>query len=266
MPPHLGALNPMATPVAPPSRGAQPDLSSLPPRLRERLEREYGRNKPATSSMRNWLIGVGVVATLGITLILLQRFGAIDWPILRGAAGSKTSQSVKGPEGTLATPGHTDRTAAIIDSLKREVDAAKHTPPVHTAATPKEVSQPAHARPENPAESGTAETPTPATATETKAAVDTKPTETAAEPESGTYFGIGVSSYLEVDRAREEKDRLVGATSLPGLVMPYTDEGSTMYRVVLGKWATAGDAERASNALMERGLISAAQVVALPKK
>jgi hypothetical protein len=48
--------------------------------------------------------------------------------------------------------------------------------------------------------------------------------------------------------------------------MPYTDDGSTMYRVVLGKWATAGDAERASNALMERGLISEAHVVTIPRK
>jgi hypothetical protein len=49
-------------------------------------------------------------------------------------------------------------------------------------------------------------------------------------------------------------------------VTPFTEDGSTVYRVVLGKWATAGDAERASNALMERGLISEAHVVTISRK
>jgi hypothetical protein len=39
-----------------------------------------------------------------------------------------------------------------------------------------------------------------------------------------------------------------------------------MYRVVLGKWANTGDAERASSALMDRGLITEAHVVPIPKK
>jgi len=257
MPPHLGALGPMGAPVAPSARGGRPDLSGLPPRLRERLEREMGRNATAASStsLRNWLIGVGVVATLGIVLILMQRFGAIDWPILRGAAGGHTTSSTGS---ALKPSGSGDQTAALIDSLKREVDAAKHTTPVKPAAT-KEVSEPAHEKAAEPAPPPKAvEKPAE------KPVADAQSTDTT--PDTGTFFGIGVASYLDIDKAREEKDKFVQSTTLPGDVVPYEDDGSTMYRVVLGKWATAGDAERASTALMERGLITEAHVVTIPKK
>ena len=230
MPPHLGALGPLGGPVAPPARGDRPDLSGLPPRLRERLEREMGRNTKATSStsLRNWLIGVGVVATLGIVLILMQRFGAIDWPILRGAAGGHTTSNT----GSALKPGSSgDQTAALIDSLKREVDAAKHAPPVKPVATKEEPVRVKEAEPAPPP----ATTEKPAE----KPAAEAKSTDTT--PDSGTFFGIGVASYLDIDKAREEKDKFVQSTTLPGDVVPYEDDGSTMYRVVLGKWATAGD-------------------------
>jgi len=255
----------MGTPVVPPVRSTEADLSGLPPRLRERLEREMGRSAPAATSksLRNWLIGVGVVATLGIALILMQRFGAIDWPILRGAAGGQESHS-SGPQGVLKPTGGSDQ-AALIDSLKREVDAARRSATLKPAATGKDVSLPSPPKEVNPAEVGTKETPVPPPANTEKPATTEKATDTN-QPDSGTYFGIGVASYLDMDRAREEKDKFVQSTTLPGEVVPYTDEGSTMYRVVRGKWATAGDAERASNALMDRGLITEAHVVTVPKK
>jgi len=206
-----------------------------------------------------------VVATLGIALILMQRFGAIDWPILRGAAGSQAAHS-SGPSGALKPTGGGDQ-AALIDSLKREVDAARRSATLKPAATTKDVSQPTHPKEVNPAEVGAAETPVPPPASTEKPATTEKAAATETnQPDSGTYFGIGVASYLDMDRAREEKDKFVQSTTLPGEVVPYMDEGSTMYRVVLGKWATAGDAERASNALMERGLITEAHVVTVPKK
>jgi type II secretory pathway predicted ATPase ExeA len=263
MPPHLGALGPMGAPVAPPVPSAQPDLSGLPPRLRERLEREFAR-PPAMQSatLRNWLIGISVVATLGITLILLQRFGAIDWPFLRGAAG--TAQHATGDGSTLQTPAPVDPTASIIDSLKREVDEAKRAAAVRPASTPKEVSQSTPTRAAAPSEVGTPDTPVPPPATAEKPA--TEKVAAKAQPESDTAFGIGVASFLDIDRAREEKERFAQATTLPSVVVPYNDEGSTMYRVVLGRWATAGDAERAANALMERGLITEARVLQIPRK
>jgi type II secretory pathway predicted ATPase ExeA len=257
MPPHLGALGPMGTPVAQPTRSTEADFSGLPPRLRERLERELGRTTAAPSpSLRNSLIGVGVVATLVIALILMQRFGAIDWPILRGAAGGRASQS-NGPAGALNTTAHGDPTATLIDSLKREVETAKRSAAVKPAAVAKDVTE--RARPDKPEEVGSAATPVPANAEKTTAKDST-------EPESNTNFGIGVASYLDIDRAREEKDKFVQATTLPGVVIPFSEDGSTMYRVVLGRWATSGDAERASNALMERGLITEARVVMIPRK
>jgi hypothetical protein len=252
MPPHLGALG------VPPAQSNQPDLSGLPPRLRERLEREFGRQPGwQSATLRNWLIGISAVAALTITLILMQRFGAIDWPFLRGAAGTRTSQHATG---SVQAPATVDPTAALIDSLKREVESARHAAPVRQASTPKEVSQ-APTRAANPDEVGTAATPVPPPVTAEKSA---KAAEVA--PESDTVFGIGVASYLDIDRAREEKDRFAQATTLPSVVVPYNDEGSTMYRVVLGRWATASDAERAANALMEKGAITEARVLAIPRK
>jgi hypothetical protein len=254
----------MGTPVVPPVRSTEADLSGLPPRLRERLERELGRNAMApSSSLRNWLIGVSVVAILGIALILMQRFGAIDWPILRGAAGTRASHS-NGPEGGLNTASHGDPTAALIDSLKREVETAKRSATVKPAAVAKDVSEPKrHA--DKPEDVGTAETPVPPPANAATAATATQAKDTT-EPESNTNFGIGVASYLDIDRAREEKDKFVQSTTLPAVVVPFAEDGSTMYRVVLGRWATSGDAERAANALMERGLITEARVVMIPRK
>ena len=50
------------------------------------------------------------------------------------------------------------------------------------------------------------------------------------------------------------------------MVTPFHEAGTMMYRVVLGRWSTSADAERAANALMERGLINEARVVPIPKR
>jgi hypothetical protein len=255
-------------PVAP-AAPAQPDLAGLPPRLRERLERELSREETGVSPTRNLLIAASVLATLGIMLVLMQRFGAIDVPFLRGLAGTRVQSSQSGaggPEGNELTPpdAAVDPTAALIDSLKREVEKGKQSAAVRTASAPESVSRPARASeapdtfkpdPATPVpapNSATTSSGTPAVAAETDA--------------SAAHFGVGVAAYLDADRARAEKDRLSRDTTLPGQVMPFKDGGTTMYRVVVGRWATSGDAEKAANALMERGLINEARVVQIPKR
>lgn len=127
------------------------------------------------------------------------------------------------------------------------------------------VSQPTHPRVTSPEETGNSQTPVPSQAKTTPTSGESAATDNP-EPEASTHFGIGVAAHLDIDRAREENDRFVRDTTLPGVVMPYKDDGTTMYRVVLGRWATAGDAERAANVLMERSLISEARVVTIPLK
>ncbi len=261
---------PMPQPMMAPQAPAQPDLAGLPPRLRERLERELSREESGPSPMRNGLIAVSVLATLTIMLILMQRFGAIDIPFLRGAAGSRTHSTQSGasdPQGTNLSPTESspdaavDPTAALIDSLKREVEKGKHVANVHTASVPESVSRPARE------ESPTPDTFKPDAATPTPAAPTSNavPAPVAADADAG-HYGVGVAAYLDADRARVEKDRLARDTTLPALVMPFKDNGTTMYRVVVGRWATSGDAEKAANALMERGMINEARVVQIPKR
>ncbi|MEQ1832936.1 MAG: SPOR domain-containing protein, partial [Candidatus Eisenbacteria bacterium] len=209
--------------------------------------------------VRNVLIGVSIVATLVIMLVLMQRFGAIDVPFLRGAAGSHASSGGDSDqEGALLTPDTQDPTAALIDSLKREVESAKRTNSLRTASTPNSVETARRSAPVVDDFKPNTETPVPGSGTEAAAP--------ATSTESATHFGVGVAAFLDADRARSERDRLSKETTLPGIVVPFRDAGTTMYRVVLGRWATSDDAEKAANALMERGMINEARVVTIPKR
>jgi type II secretory pathway predicted ATPase ExeA len=263
--PSVGAPPPQPQPQHPSG------MMNLPPRLRERLENDMARAEGTTSPVRSWLIAISVIATLGIMLILMQRFGAIDVPFLRGAAGGRAAApaNTSGPEGSVVAPGTTDPTAALIDSLKHEVEVAKHSASLHTASTPGNVAETTR-RVVEPARQESAHVVTPATTAHSSTRHGTRTPDSSravapAESANAPHFGVGVASFLDADRASTEKDRLAHDTSLPGLVMPFSDAGTTMYRVVLGRWSSQADAESAANALMERGLINEANVVRIPR-
>ena len=210
---------------------------------------------------------MSVLATIGIMLVLMQRFGAIDVPFLRGAAGTHAArEGNQGPEGAVLTPAATDPTAALIDSLKREVETAKKGAGVQPASSTTTPVPPPRPRTTTMARTGGTEPVAGGVGSGTTAGAQPPTTSTTTEPESGaTLFGIGVVSYLDGDRAKQESDRLAAETSLPTLVLPYRDAGTTMYRVVLGRWASAADAEQNANDLMARGLINEARVVTVPR-
>jgi hypothetical protein len=88
----------------------------------------------------------------------------------------------------------------------------------------------------------------------------------AAPAANATAYGVGVASYLDEDRANVERERLTASTTLSAIVMPYEDSGTTMYRVVIGRWPSASEAERAANDLLERGAINEARVMRLPRR
>jgi len=270
------APTPIATPRAP------DDFSGLPPRLRERLEKELSRDDSGAPPMRNLLIVVSVIATLGIVLLLMQRFGAIDVPLLRGAAGTHANRTAAdGPEGLLTPPESVkpeaatsaDPTTALIDSLRREVETAKTAAKLETASTTSIAVQPTRPRPapvhaSTPSTTGAAATGAAASGA---AATGAKSTTAGSAPAGSTpastaAYGVGVASYLDEDRANVERDRFAADTALPAAVMAYNDAGTIMYRVVLGRWASSNEAERNANSLMERGLINEARVLQLPKK
>jgi cell division septation protein DedD len=240
---------------------AQSD-AALPPRLRERLERELEREESGGSPVRNVLIAVSVVATLGMMLILMQRFGAIDLPFLRSAAGERvqsTQTGAAGPEGSVVPPVVQDEaTAALIDSLKREAEMARQTAeptatvPVPTAAP----TRPAAAQPRETFQ------PNPSTPTPNEPA----PAAPAPTSEAGSFYGVQVSQFGDAARANAEKDRVARTTGVRTQVIPVTEAGVTLYRVVVGPWSSAADADQAMNALLENGSINSGRVVTVPKR
>jgi hypothetical protein len=266
----------------------------LPGRLQDKIDLGMANEDPVATPLRGILIAVSVLATLTIMLILMQRFGAIDVPFLRGAAGSHATRT-DGAEGTLLTPAQVDPTAALIDSLKREVESAKQASGVRPAATAvpqttiPQATPPSHARAVSPS---TVAAPPGGNPTGARVATQQVSPPTGAEPvranpdpvapsapqgtgtastgatstpaASSTHFGIGVVSYLDEARAKLESDRLSQDTFLPSTVLPYRDAGTTMYRVVVGRFATVREAERNANTLMEKGLINEARVVTVP--
>jgi cytoskeletal protein RodZ len=88
-----------------------------------------------------------------------------------------------------------------------------------------------------------------------------------AEPaeHSASGFGIVVGSYIFEDKANTERDRLAGATGLPGMVKQATEEGSTVYQVILGKFTSKSQAEKKANALVQTNVVREARVIARPK-
>ena len=155
----------------------------------------------------------------------------------------------------------------LLSAFREEVRPATESPPPPAEPEPEPTPQPMAAEEEAPEIVEPAPTPVEEPILPTVVAnPPAEPAPAASVNASATHFGVGVASFLDADRARGEKDRLSRDTTLPGMVVPFRDAGTTMYRVVLGRWGTAADAEKAANALMERGLINEARVVTIPKQ
>ena len=87
----------------------------------------------------------------------------------------------------------------------------------------------------------------------------------AAGPPTRYGYGISVGTFLAEDRADSERARLSATTGLPGIVAPTTEAGSTVYRVILGKFADRSVAENKAAALLESGRVREALVMPRPK-
>ncbi len=91
------------------------------------------------------------------------------------------------------------------------------------------------------------------------------PAPAAPRTEEAVTYGLGVASFLDRDRAEQERSRLAAASGLPTAVMPYTDEGTTKFRVVIGHYASHGAAEDAAVAIMEKLGVNEAQPLVLSR-
>ena len=149
-----------------------------------------------------------------------------------------------------------DPTTALIDSLRREVESAK-TAQLESASSADVAVKPVRSRPA-PVTTGTA--------VATKSSPETTVPAPTGPPAGAYAYGVGVASFLDELRANTERERYAAETTLPATVVPYDEAGTTMYRVVVGRWASTDEADRNANSLMERGLINEARVMRLPRK
>jgi len=210
-------------PMADPNKA---DLSHLPARLRERIEAEIAREEQQRGATP-WLMGAAVVAALAIALVLAQRFGAIDVPLLRAVAGAPRAESL--PADSLV--------GAVTPDTMAAVPVAPETTRVVT---------PPAARP-----AAVAATPAPVRATP--------------RPDTTRVYGLAIGAFLDEARAGEERARMADATKMPVRIVPYRDAGVTMYRLMLGNWPSEADAESGASDLMSRGLVTEARVMPLSR-
>ena len=77
---------------------------------------------------------------------------------------------------------------------------------------------------------------------------------------------LEVGSYLDEGRARAECDQLAAETGLKAWLVGASEYGGTSYRILLGVYTSQDRADAAANTLLQRGLISEARVVPLPRR
>lgn len=203
------------------------DLSHLPPRLRERIEAELAQEAAEKPGVAPWLMTAAVVAALAIGAVLMQRFGVVDLPVLRGIAGGQAATV----EPTPVPP------AAVVDSVTSAPapDTTRVEAPV--LALPQPITR----------------------------AAATTPRSTAVRRDSSRVYGVAIGAYLDEARAGEERARVADATKMPVRIVPYRDAGVTMYRLVLGNWASESAAENGASDLMARGMVSEARVLLISR-
>jgi cell division septation protein DedD len=79
---------------------------------------------------------------------------------------------------------------------------------------------------------------------------------------AGPSYTLAVGTFLAEDRAREAADALAAQT---GRRVSVQDLGAGLWRLHLGRFATAADAEQAANRLLARGAVSEAVLEPLPE-
>jgi cell division septation protein DedD len=86
-----------------------------------------------------------------------------------------------------------------------------------------------------------------------------------ARASSGTIYGIAIGNFLDEERANQESARLGDLTGLPGRIVRYTDDGTPMFRVILGNFTDEAAAEHAADRVLAKPGVREAHVVVLAK-
>jgi len=164
--------------------------------------------------------------------------------------------------------------AAIVASMNSGFDAsrppvAKPTPVVATTPTPAPVVAPAPDTTAVATDSTSAvnaptalATPTNNGTTATVASMTTTTPVTTVTP-TETY-SVAVGTYLFKDRAQTKARRIDNRTSWDARVETVKSDGSRTYRILVGRFTSEAEAEKAADRLLARGLVSEALVEKVP--
>jgi len=239
-----------ASPAA--SRDEAPEAPMLPHRLRDKLEAELAEEDRHGGALP-WMIGVAAIAVVVMGIVLAQRFGAIDLPLLRGLAGAPAAHETApagGPDAENLTtpPSSSDSSGTAVPPASAPRTAAPSgTTPAVGDATP------------------AAAAATPAATTPAAPQASPGPAPSPPKPAYTYIYGVAVGNYLDEDRAGQESARLADLTGLPGRVVRNTEDGTTMFRVVLGNFSEESSAERAADRVLARPGVREARVIVLAR-
>jgi cytoskeletal protein RodZ len=245
----------------------EPASTWISPRLRDKLgDTETGPSRDREDGTPSWLPIVLLVLVVGGAggLFLGMRANTQH----EKAEAAKKAEAARADSIASARADST-KLAAARDSVTAAQLAAAQKPGAKPAAAKTAATKPAPATAAAKPAGKTAASTTSASATKPAAkaagaaattAAAAAPAEPAAPRESGP-FGIQVATYIVEDKASSEKDRLATATGLAGQVKSI--DGS--FVVLLGSFKTRAAAERAAEPLINKSLVSEAQVVALGK-
>jgi SPOR domain len=222
----------------PPDTGRAPNFvggDSLPPRLRDKLaDREERAPKRS-----GWLVWVA----------LLVVFAAVAFGVIWFSPWSRMSRPAQprpiAP--AVTTPVETPTTSTAASNEPTPAPAPVATP------SPSLASNTVASKPVAPKTTKT---------TKPKRPVTKSPAVVAGPPAPPT-FGIVVGTFLNQERANEESASLSSKSSLPAHVQSVTEDGTGVFRVVLGRFDDRAKAEQVASDLVGRGLINEARVTTL---
>ena len=153
--------------------------------------------------------------------------------------------------------------AAIVASMHSGFDAA-HPPTTAPAmtTTPTPVPTPAPVTIPTPiADSLHATTDSTTSATTTPTTVTTANAATAKVEE---IYSVAVGTYLFKDRAQTKAKRIARRTMWDARVESTDADGSRAYRILVGRFTSEAEAEKAADRMLTRGLVSEALVEKQP--
>jgi len=190
--------------------------------------------RPPRTRPRNdtttWIAAAAVLVLIAAIVVLLLPRPADERDGSRARVASGPRISVEKP----SDPGGTGPAVATVRAPAPATAAVKASAPIQASASPA---------------AGTIRPPADA--------------DSAASTGRPRQLGLEVASYLLSDRAKEERDRLAAATGLPSRVVNAWEDGTAVYRIVLGPFRDRRSAERAADDLLGRGVVGQARVIPL---